>query len=440
MRTRVVIQSRLNSSRLPGKAMMTIGGIPLIELVARRASRSGYEVIVATSVEPYDDRIAQHLERVGVPVMRGNLDDVLGRFVEATKDLEPTDRVVRLTGDNPCADADLVTELLDAMDASGHAYGRVDIDVVPEGLGAEGFWVSDLRRANESTADPYDHEHVTPWLRRTLGELLWAPQNNPGDPIAYRCTTDCLNDYDRVTRLFDGETDPVGVPYRTLLDRLVGRVDQAGPMAREVPGVAPRLTRVVMDVSTLGVGADGVRDASVVRETFAQAVNRGISHAFAVGADGVRVARAGIFPAVQQRIGVLVELPSLRELTAQNAELAVRAAVERCFAEIGARSLAGVFLQLDDATAADGAAWGALQEYVTSKNLAWAGVAGPASAISAAQLPGLGAVLLDAVESFGPAEGVVTFVRGTDADLGALPGAAVVPITGLSDLEQALRS
>ena len=120
MRTRVVIQSRLSSSRLPGKALMDLGGMPLIELVARRASRTGFEVVVATSVGAYDGRIARHLERVGIRVVRGQLDDVLGRFLVATEDLEPTDRVIRLTGDNPVGDASLVQEMLDEMAGSGY--------------------------------------------------------------------------------------------------------------------------------------------------------------------------------------------------------------------------------------------------------------------------------------------------------------------------------
>ena len=65
-RTRIVIQSRLSSSRLPGKALMLIGGMPLVELVARRAARSGHEVVVATSTEPYDDRIARHCAAAGL--------------------------------------------------------------------------------------------------------------------------------------------------------------------------------------------------------------------------------------------------------------------------------------------------------------------------------------------------------------------------------------
>ena len=211
-RTRVVIQSRLNSSRLPGKAMLTIAGMPLIELVARRAGRTGHEVVVATSAEQYDERIASHLRSVGIHVVRGSLDDVLGRFVQATADLDETDRVVRLTGDNPLADADLVDELIAAVDASGHTYGRVDIDQVPEGLGAEVFTVRALRDAAEQATAAYDREHVTPWLRRTLGELLFVPVGCPDDVSAYRATVDVLGDYVRVSSLFDGEQDPVGGP------------------------------------------------------------------------------------------------------------------------------------------------------------------------------------------------------------------------------------
>ena len=228
-RTRVVIQSRLSSSRLPGKALLTIAGMPLVELVARRASRSGHEVVVATSEEQDDGRIAEHLRSVGVPVLRGPLDDVLGRFVLATADLDPTDRVVRLTGDNPVADADLVDELLAAVAASGHTYGRVDIDRVPEGLGAEVFSVESLRLAAERATASYDREHVTPWLRRELGELLFVPSGPQLDPRRFRCTVDVLADYVRVSGLFTGQTDPVQVPWRTLMAELAGEHGEDAP-------------------------------------------------------------------------------------------------------------------------------------------------------------------------------------------------------------------
>ncbi|MGL5851560.1 MAG: cytidylyltransferase domain-containing protein, partial [Phycicoccus sp.] len=90
---RVVVQSRLSSSRLPGKALLTTAGMPLVELVARRAARSGHEVVVATSVEATDERVVATLARAGIATVRGSLDDVLGRFVAATADLADDDLV-----------------------------------------------------------------------------------------------------------------------------------------------------------------------------------------------------------------------------------------------------------------------------------------------------------------------------------------------------------
>lgn len=382
---------------------MTVGGMPLIELVARRASRTGHEVIVATSVEPYDDRIATHLQRVGVPVVRGSLDDVLGRFVQATEDMEPTDRVVRLTGDNPIADGSLVDELIVAMEASGHAYARVDIDQVPEGLGAEVFSVEDLRAANQQATAAYDREHVTPWLRRELGELLFAPKKNPGDPIAYRCTTDCLNDYDRISRLFDDEADPVAVPWDRLVEKLKVSVDAQGPMAPVASRKGPRLTRITLGTARIGrTSTDETRDGATVRDVFATAVNRGISHVLAEpGLTGV--VRQGTIPALQQRLGTLVKLPSLtRRESSAGLICQVRASAERAFADLGNRRVAGLLLgSVEDALAGESAAWRRLGEYRAEGVASEIGVCltETAEAASLAQLPGLDLVVVPVTDT-----------------------------------------
>lgn len=398
VRTRVVIQSRLSSSRLPGKALMTIAGMPLIELVARRASRNGHEVVVATSMEPYDTRISDHLHRVGIPVVRGSLDDVLGRFVQATSDLAPTDRVVRLTGDNPVADADLVDELLEAMEESGNAYGRVDIDQVPEGLGAEGFTVGDLRRAAMSTTAAYDREHVTPWLRRELGELLFVPRNNPGNPVAYRCTTDCLNDYYRISRLFDDEPDPVGVKWGELVRKLKEDVDSSGPMV-PVTDLTPRMTSLLLGTRNVGVlGVGSGRDGSAIRTVFASAVNRGLSHAFAEPGT-MEVVRQGTLPALQQRLKTILRLPRLvGGLSGQALRFQVRTTIENGFAYHGQRSLAGVvFGSVSNALDAEATAWATLGEYRREQSVTRIGVtvATPSELPDLWRLPTVDLVVVD---------------------------------------------
>ena len=370
-RTRVVIQSRLNSSRLPGKAMLTIAGMPLIELVARRASRGGHEVVVATSEEQYDERIAAHLSSVGVPVVRGSLDDVLGRFVQATADLAPEDRVVRLTGDNPVADADLVDELLAALDASEHTYGRVDIDRVPEGLGAEAFSVAALREADSTATSAYDREHVTPWLRRALGELLFVPRGCPDDIHAYRATVDTLGDYVRVCTLFDDVADPIGRPWLLFMNDLASSVDAAGPRVRSGPSAAGRLSRVILSAQAFD-GDDADHDSSRpaeraerLRGLLAGAVERGVTHVDVGRADGLseELLRSCAEPALVKRFGLISRLwaPSLEDESCPEAYgVAVEASVERSFANLGRRGVDALVFP-DAVTASRG--WARAQRY-----------------------------------------------------------------------------
>ncbi len=365
---------------------MSIAGMPLIELVARRASRSGHEVIVATSDEHYDTRIAEHLTAVGVPVMRGQLDDVLGRFVDATADLDPDDRVVRLTGDNPVMDADVIDELLTAMDESGHDYGRVDVDVVPEGLGAEGFWVRDLRRAAEETDDPYDREHVTPWLRRHLGELRFAPAGNPGEPERFRCTVDTLDDFDRASRLFAQVQDPVAAPWIDLLNLLAVEVSAAGcSVVRR--GSALELSGIVFGGSHLMQPP-----APITRAMLTDAVARGVSHVEVGRADGdaEAVLRACADPQLVQRVKVISRL---MPLDGGGAAVLV-AGLERSFATIGRRSATAVLV--DALVDAGPQNWARLTRYRNEGTVAAIGVAArsAAEAQAALRLPGIGLIEL----------------------------------------------
>ena len=408
-RTRVVVQSRLSSSRLPGKALATVAGMPLVELVARRASRSGHEVVVATSTEPYDDLVARHCASIGVDVVRGSLDDVLSRFVLATEDLDDADRVVRLTGDNPVADADLVDELAEATATSGHTYGRVDIDRVPEGIGAEVFTAGALRAAHATTDDPYDREHVTPWLRRTLGELLFVPAGAPSDVHAYRATVDTLHDLVRVSTVFDGVADPVAVPWTVLMDRVVDLVDRLGP---RVPASGPSgwpplvLGAGRFDRAEPGV-APSVR-AERLRALVAEAVDRGVTLVEVGGEDGraLELLRACLEPALTGRLGVV-----LRTTVAADGGLD---ALERDLARLGRRRVDTLLLDgLPDGVAGE-AAWRAARSYVTTGVADRLGVVladGSATSrlsglegLALVQLPdGAGAGSVDAVRSLGAA-------------------------------------
>lgn len=392
-RVRVVIQSRLNSSRLPGKALLDVAGLPLIELVARRAGRTGHEVIVATSEEDYDELIADRLAAVGIPVIRGSLDDVLGRFAAACADLDDDDLVVRLTGDNPLVDGELVAELVEATRASGHRYGRVDIEAVPEGLGAEVFTAGDLRAAAAAASSAYDREHVTPWLRRELGEHLFVPVGSPSDIHAYRATVDTLSDYVRVSRLFRGIDDPVHVAWQELMKRLGVSIRSAGRRAPRKDLTLAGPAGVALEGGVLtDDGADRLQHGGAAtrhRELLAYAVDHGVTDIFVDASDdaSLRALRGGVVPALVGRLSYNVRVVAAGGPPATE-ELRARATLERAFALIGQRSARSILAQ---GPALSEKAWLAIQSYVAEGVATSAGcvVSSPAELHRATELDGV---------------------------------------------------
>src|SRR5690606_2133783 len=100
-----IIQVRLGSERLPGKALLPLpfsGKTSLLEHVVTnaRAAKSLQQTIVATTTRSADDAIEAFCEAKAIPCLRGAADDVLGRFLQTARTYE-LDVIVRLTGDNP---------------------------------------------------------------------------------------------------------------------------------------------------------------------------------------------------------------------------------------------------------------------------------------------------------------------------------------------------
>src|SRR5579864_8401602 len=98
MKIVTIIQARMSSIRLPGKALLPVAGYPSAVLAALRAGNLGDEVVVATSNHSSDDSLAAQLSSHNIRVFRGPLDDVLGRYYLAVATLPDDCIVVRLTG------------------------------------------------------------------------------------------------------------------------------------------------------------------------------------------------------------------------------------------------------------------------------------------------------------------------------------------------------
>lgn len=172
-----ILQARLSSSRLPGKVMAPILGVPMIgrQVERLRRSRRIDRLVIATSLDPSDDVLAAYGREIGLMVVRGPLEDVLGRFITAM-DANPECQVaVRLTADCPLTDWRVVDEVIALHLRSGADYtNNTTVRTFPHGLDAEAMRPEALRRAAADAVTSHEREHVTPHLYDTPGRFRTA--------------------------------------------------------------------------------------------------------------------------------------------------------------------------------------------------------------------------------------------------------------------------
>jgi spore coat polysaccharide biosynthesis protein SpsF len=334
--THIIIQGRLSSSRLPGKALLPIGGIPSLILCARRAANCGGKVVVATSTHPSDDALVEILQKQGIAVVRGPLDDVLGRFELATRGFPEEDAVIRLTGDNVVPDGDFMQQIERAFyqQASAHMGTKSPLDGLPYGLSAEIFRLGVLREAHAAATSAYDREHVTPWIRRKYGTSLFKPAGLSADYSRLRCTLDNFDDYLRLLKLF-GSSNAIDVPWSELVTRLAELPDapQTRVPFRTIGNVAH--SELVLGTVQLGMnyGAANIAGMPVqleVQQMLRTAVDYGVTALDTARAYGEAEARIGDALADNRegRAAIITKLDPLYALSIDAFPATVRDAVD----------------------------------------------------------------------------------------------------------------
>lgn len=166
MKPGIITQARMGSTRLPGKVMKTVNGRPLLDYHLVRAQETDLPVIVATSDKPDDDVIVDFCEKKNIPIWRGSEEDVLSRYVDAAERYE-IDPVIRITSDCPLIDPELLLEGFHQFKETGVDYLRTVPDSpLPHGLDFQIISLLALRESNHQTTDPYDREHVVPFIEK----------------------------------------------------------------------------------------------------------------------------------------------------------------------------------------------------------------------------------------------------------------------------------
>ena len=203
MRIVAIVQARMGSTRLPNKVMKPIGGVPMIELLLKRLSRAQEidQIVLATSVDARNLSMAEHVRALGYACEQGSENDVLERYVQAAEK-HGADAVVRITGDCPLVDPQLVDECVRRFKAAPLDYfSNIEPPTYPDGLDIEVVTLAALQRALRESDKPFDHEHVTPYVREP-GLFISASMQNGEDLSGQRWTVDDPEDFEVITNVF----------------------------------------------------------------------------------------------------------------------------------------------------------------------------------------------------------------------------------------------
>lgn len=181
LRTSIIVQARMTSTRFPGKVLKEVLGKPLLEYQIERLCRvkMADDVIIATTLNQTDQPIVDLCEKLGVKYFRGSEEDVLSRYYYAAQEAG-ADVVVRVTSDCPLIDPTVIDKVIDYYKHNTYDYvSNVMQRTYPRGMDTEVFSMSALERAFREAKELPEREHVTLYLERHP-ELF-----GPGD-IAYK--------------------------------------------------------------------------------------------------------------------------------------------------------------------------------------------------------------------------------------------------------------
>lgn len=206
----VIVQSRMASSRLPGKALMDLAGKPLLQYVLERLERCAVldAVVVATSTASEDDAIVQFCQGWGVEYYRGPLNDVAGRFVGV---LEQNDweAFVRIAGDSPLLDQRLVDRGVKLFCEGGFdLVTNVWPRSYPYGQSVEVVAAEILKQTYKRMKKPGDREHVTRFFYQHEREFKIGNFKSAGNYAGWRLVVDTVDDLKEVEALVQRMTKP----------------------------------------------------------------------------------------------------------------------------------------------------------------------------------------------------------------------------------------
>ncbi len=191
----------MSSRRLPGKVLAPFRGRPLVAHVIERV-RDGLgsaPVVLVTSVHPTDDPLAAYARTLDVPVFRGPLDDVFGRF-RAALDVHPCTFVMRVCCDSPLLLPTMVRDMAQiAREGAFDVVTTTHPRTFPSGQNVEVIRTRTMLAIHPGELDAHDREHVTRFFYRH--PMRFTIKNVESGDANLAEQNDCVDTLDDLVRL-----------------------------------------------------------------------------------------------------------------------------------------------------------------------------------------------------------------------------------------------
>ncbi len=204
MKTSLIVQARMTSTRLPGKVMKEVLGKPLLFYLVKRLQRvPDADLIIATTLNEADLPIAKLCESLKVKVFRGSEEDVLSRYARAAEKFGG-DIIVRITADCPLIDPVIVDECIRKLIQTDSDYvSNTHQRTYPRGMDVEAMKRHVLEKMDSTAVDLYDREHVTPYILHHADQFKIGQITMASDLSDVRLTVDTIEDFKAVKKIIE---------------------------------------------------------------------------------------------------------------------------------------------------------------------------------------------------------------------------------------------
>lgn len=199
MKVVVTIEARMSATRLPGKVLFPIVGLPALGFLISRLKQASMidEIVVATTENSVDAPIEAWARTLGASVFRGSETDVMGRVLGAARSVK-ADVIVELTADNPLIDPKVIDHAVECFVSQNIDYlSNVTHRTYPLGMDTQVFSTRVLEDAYSRTQDPVHLEHVSLFIYRnpSIYRLSTFQASDECHRPDLRLTMDTIEDY-----------------------------------------------------------------------------------------------------------------------------------------------------------------------------------------------------------------------------------------------------